>query len=295
MGYCWRDWPSVPSPSASWDSPASLLEKVMKYEAVNKITSWKDMKHRVYADRRCFAYFHNKVPNEPLIFLEVALVQGLADNVQEILDPDAPQVKPQDADTAMFYGISSTQEGLAGVNLGNFLIKRVVQELSNELPDLKHFATLSPMAGFRKWLDKFLPGAPETVPAADECRAIRELSGEDDAKAGVLKLLDTDWYTAADIRAALERPLMRLAARYLLIERRGNKALDPVANFHLTNGARLERINWLANTSDRGVRNSACIMVNYYYDRDDIVKNHEAYVTDSRIVASKAVRAWLDG
>lgn len=275
-----------------WNSPASLLEKLVAYEAVHEIRSWSDLKNRLGRDRRCYAFFHPRMPGEPLIFIEVALVDGLAGNIQALLDESAPDGDPHKADTAIFYSISSTQAGLRGINLGNFLIKTVVDDLSRELPNLKVFSTLSPIPGFRPWLDaRLAEGAPNLLTSAER-EQIREAGGASGAKGAFKTLLSRDgWHRDATARTVLERPLMRLCARYLLIERRLGQPLDPVARFHLSNGARVERLNWLADTSDKGLSQSYGIMVNYVYRLREIDRNHEAFTGEGKVVASTAVRS----
>lgn len=266
----------------SWDSPAALLEKLIVYEAVHKIKSWNDLKNRLDSDRRCFAFLHNKMPGEPLIFIEVALVNGLADSVQHLLDESIPAGNPLEADTAIFYSISNAQKGLAGISFGNFLIKRVVDKLSGEYKNLKTFATLSPVPGFRAWLDPKLAGGAEGLLLPAEKQALLETP------------LSSKWHENKEAAEKLKKIIMKLAAHYLLNEKKNGKALDPVANFHLSNGARLERINWLGDISENGMKQAAGIMVNYLYKLSDIDDNHESYVSDNKIVASKAVRSWLD-
>ena len=264
-----------------WGSPAALLEKLIAYEAVHEIQSWTDLKNRLDSDRRCYAFFHPRMPGEPLIFVEVALVAGMADNIQKLLDESAPHVDPATADAAIFYSISNTQSGLRGISFGNFLIKRVVDSLSHELPKLKSFATLSPIPGFRAWLDHQLADGESTLLTP--------------AKKGDLQavLADPAWAQEEAIAAALAPTLRRLCAHYLLQEKSNGKPLDPVARFHLANGARVERLNWLADSSPKGLQESAGLMVNYLYRLADIEANHEAYVADGRIAAAPAVKSLL--
>lgn len=267
----------------TWDSSAELLERLIAYEAVHEIRSWSDLKNRLDSDRRCFAFFHPRMPAEPLIFVEVALVTGLADNIQHLLDESAPAVDAAHADTAIFYSISNAQSGLAGISFGNFLIKRVVDLLRQEVPTLKTFSTLSPIPGFRTWLDAAIEseeGIPENIVPAANLSAL----------AGVL---DKNWSDSPAQCEALREPLTRLAAHYLLHVRRGARTHDPVANFHLTNGARLERINFLADTSSKGREESATMMVNYLYKLSEIEKNHEAYSEDGTVRKSNQVRSLL--
>jgi malonyl-CoA decarboxylase len=274
-----------------WEAPAALLEKLMAYEAVHEIRSWADLKNRLEADRRCFAFFHPRMPDEPLIFVEVALVAGMASNISALLDETAPVGDPQTADTAIFYSISNCQQGLNGISFGDFLIKRVVDALAADLPRLKVFATLSPVPGFRAWLERqndaaagglLLPPERAAIETVDEATGAQELPA----------LLDRrDWRGSPQLASALREPLLRLCARYLTRERTpSGRALDPVAHFHLSNGARVERVNWLGDTSEKGLEQSAGIMVNYLYRLADIEANHEAYHGESRVVASHAVR-----
>ena len=259
----------------TWDSPASLLEKMIAYEAVHPIKSWDDLKNRLSADRRCFAFFHPRMPNEPLIIVQVALVNGIADNVQTLLDESAPVIETASADTAIFYSISNAHEGLSGINFGNFLIKRVVDELTHEFKNLKTFATLSPIPGFRNWLDDKLKTADseatvELITSAER-KALAAAAGTGNEPASLQTLLQTpDWCQKPELAKALKHPLQRLCARYLAKEKReGGTAYDRVANFHLSNGSRIERLNWLADTSAKGLAQSAGLMVNYLYKLND--------------------------
>ena len=253
-----------------WRTPAFVLEKIIEYEAVHQIVDWDDLQRRLEADRRCFGFFHPSLPDEPLIFVEVALCKGLASSVQDLIfgevDPDV------EADTAVFYSISNCQRGLVGISFGNFLIKQVVHELAVEMPGLRTFATLSPIPGFRKWLAR----------AAAEGRFADE---------GNLGDLESRSWPADDVAPRL----LRLCARYLLHEKRGRQPLDPVARFHLRNGARLERVNWMADPSKSGLAQSGGMMVNYVYDEAQVVANHEAYVNEGRIAYAPAVAALADG
>jgi len=277
----------------SWNSPAALLEKLIQYEAVHEISSWNDLKNRLDSDRRCFAFFHNKMPDEPLIFIEVALVNGLADNVQTLLNEKSPVQDPEEADTAIFYSINNTQKGLAGISFGNFLIKWVVAELSSSLNNLKNFATLSPVPGFRKWLDPLLERGETTLFKARDFQSINQFISGDNAAHSLLKALRSEWPKDEKACKALKEPLMGLAAHYLVKEKRGIRALDPVTHFHLSNGASLERINWLGDTSSKGMRESAGIMVNYLYRQSHIDDYHEAYVLEGKINISKQLKDFL--
>jgi malonyl-CoA decarboxylase len=275
----------------TWESPAALLEKLMIYEAVHEIRGWTDLKNRLDADRRCFAFFHPRMPDEPLIFVEVALVSGMADDVHALLDEAAPIGDPHTADAAIFYSISNCQRGLAGISFGDFLIKRVVDALAIELPRLKIFATLSPLPGFVSWLEQQTRSEPADLLLPAERIAIAAL-GEGQSENNLLALLKReDWHRDQHITEVLHEPLMRLCARYLLRERTpSGRALDPVAHFHLSNGARVERLNWLGDVSAKGLQQSAGIMVNYLYRLGDIEANHEAYRGEGRVAASSGLR-----
>ena len=275
----------------TWESPAALLEKLMAYEAVHEIRGWTDLKNRLDADRRCFAFFHPRMPDEPLIFVEVALVAGMTGDVHALLDESAPIGDPHSADTAIFYSISNCQLGLAGISFGDFLIKRVVDALATELPRLKVFATLSPVPGFRAWLERHSRATSGDLLLPAERSAIEALGGEAPER-DLAALLDH--HADPRIAAALRDPLIRLCARYLLNERRpSGRTLDPVAHFHLSNGARVERLNWLGDTSPKGLQQSAGIMVNYLYRLSEIEANHEAYRGEGRVAASSSIRNLL--
>ncbi len=283
----------------TWSSAASLLEKLIAYEAVHAIASWADLKNRLDSDRRCFGFFHPRMPDEPLIFVEVALTRGIADNVQGLLDQNAPVLDPAKADTAIFYSISNAQRGLDGISFGNFLIKRVVDQLASEFPNIKTFATLSPIPGFRRWLNKqfsqqnqrlYLPlssadnNGPEKAPekGADSTLDMAEI------------LSRSDWWQDGPLAEAVKPILLRLAATYLAREKRPNgKALDQVAHFHLSNGAQMEQLNWLADRSAKGMAQSAGMMINYLYRLDRIEANHEAYTGEGEVTLSNSVRALL--
>jgi len=278
----------------TWDAPASLLEKLIVYEAVHQIRSWDDLKNRLDSDRRCFAFFHPSMPDEPLIFVEVALVSGMADNVQDLLDLHAPEGDPGKADTAIFYSISNAQAGLAQVSFGDFLIKRVVDELKNELPNLRTFATLSPVPGFRRWLDRLLTENDVVPWTLIQDGVLAETASVGNGREAFhILLARDDWHHDEAVAAALRSVLEPLAARYLLNEKRGTWAFDPVEHFHLSNGARLERVNWLGDTSRNGLGSSAGLMVNYLYKLPDIEQNHEDYRGNGKIKAAVQVRRLL--
>jgi malonyl-CoA decarboxylase len=246
---------------------------------VHEIQGWDDLRRRLAPDRRCFGFFHPALPGEPLIFVEVALVQGLAAAVQPLLardDGDAQTAcaRAAHADTAIFYSISNCQEGLRGVSFGNLLIKQVVEELRSALPQLKRFSTLSPVPGFRRWLEKQV--------------------GAGLAPAGLLAPVETaNWWQDAARAEAVRRPLLRLCATYLAGAGGPKESADSVARFHLSNGARLERVNWLGNVAPRGMQESYGIMVNYLYDPETIEANHEAFAQDGTVVRSPEVDALM--
>ncbi|MCB4824847.1 malonyl-CoA decarboxylase domain-containing protein [Roseicella aerolata] len=277
-----------------WQTPAAVLEKLIAYEAVHEIQGWDDLRRRLAADRRCFAFFHPSLPGEPLIFVEVALVQGLASAVQPLLSRDEPPGDPARADTAIFYSISNCQEGLRGISFGNFLIKQVVEELKAELPQLTRFATLSPVPGYRRWLERQLASPPEGgLFRPEEAAALAAAAGKDDPAEAFRALAEGGWWQEEPKREALRAPLLRLAAAYLTRPATDKGGIDPVARFHLGNGARLECINWLGNTSGRGMRESYGVMVNYLYDREEIEANHERFVHSGQVVRSPAVDGLL--
>ena len=281
----------------TWDTAsAALLEKLIAYEAVHTIESWDDLKNRLDSDRRCFAYFHPKMPDEPLIFVEVALVNGLAGNVQALLDEDAPVQDPARSDTAIFYSISNAQQGLAGISFGNFLIKRVAGQLSEEFKGLKTFATLSPIPGFMKWLDGELAEGKAGLLKPAERKALKTVTEQSGGAKGTLKTLlaDPNWTEAETVRDALRQPLLRLAAHYLIEEKgRKGRTRDPVENFHLSNGAIAHRLNWLGDTSVNGLKQSAGLMINYLYDLDSIDENHEAYTGTGRVTVSAEIKGLI--
>jgi len=255
----------------TWHSPASLLEKLIQYEAVHEIRSWSDLRNRLGSDRRLYAFFHPRMPAEPLIFVEVALTKELSGNIQALLDEHAPVLETERADTAIFYSISNTQAGLRGVTFGNFLLKRVIDDLKRDFPQLKTFATLSPLPQLAAWLKR----TPEAL---------------DGLGLTLAQLQSGDWAQDKALARRLRDPLEELAARYLYTVRQNGRPFDPVARFHLGNGARIERINFLADTSTKGFRQSCGLMVNYLYDPDEIEQNVEAFVGEDRIAATAAIR-----
>lgn len=230
-----------------WRSSATVLEKLIEYEAVHQIAGWHDLRRRLEKDRRCYGYFHPGLPDEPLVFIEVALTRGISAKVQPLLEPDSPVLDPEQADHAMFYSITNTQPGLRGIPFGNFLIKHVVGDLAGDFPRIRRYATISPVPGFRKWLGN---RKPET-----------------------------------------EQEASRLCAQYLLTAKKGPEPMDPVARFHLRNGARLERILWQADTSAAGLDRSAGMMVNYLYRLGDLEANHEMYTREARVVTTREIES----
>ncbi|HUH41448.1 MAG TPA: malonyl-CoA decarboxylase family protein [Castellaniella sp.] len=270
----------------NWDSPASLLEKLIQYEAVHQIQSWEDLRRRVADDRRCYAFFHPRMSDVPLIFVEVAFSEHMADNVQALLDPATPMDDLGKARWAIFYSISNTQPGLRSISFGNFLLKRVIDELLIELPRLKSFATLSPIPGFVAWLERQDAAAVHDL-VAD--KADRQAMA-DDPKAGqawVERLRTQAQGKASD---AVRKTGLRLVARYLTTLKNG-QPIDPVARFHLGNGARIERINWAADVSVKGLAQSCAMMVNYSYEPDRLDDNL-ARLAAGKPRVSRAVQ-WL--
>jgi malonyl-CoA decarboxylase len=261
-----------------WNSPAQLLEQIIRHEAVHAIDGWDDLRRRLQPDRRCFAFFHPQLPDEPLIFVEVALLPQMPEAIAPLIDKASPALPPSQFKVAAFYSISNCQPGLRGVSLGNFLIKRVAEELQRELPQLKTFCTLSPIPGFSAWLAKTsdfaaLPGIKRAL--VERAAAARTRLG-DPAKID-LDALDNDDREA----------LLTLAAVYLVYQS-PTPAGDPVARFHLDNGARLERLNPGGDLSRKGLKQSHGLMVNYLYDLGRVEACHQAFV-EGEVVYSRAI------
>lgn len=305
----------------TWDDPASLLEKIVAYEAVHPISNLLDLKRRLGVGRRCFGYFHPSIPGEPLIFIEVALLETVAQTIQEVLW-DNPPIPESEATCALFYSISSTQPGLAGINLGKFLIKRVITLVKRDMPHISTFATLSPIPGFMQWLLSKLTSQSRLAEAEDgpcrpsmasssvfsekillpeEERALTSvLEGCSPCKNGMEALLNLlsqkncEWTSSPRMLSVLEPILTRLCARYLLQEKKRGRALDSVANFHLQNGAMVERINWMADRSEKGLRQSGGIMVNYVYRLESIEDYAQSYFSSGEIHASPEVQSYLE-
>lgn len=259
---------------------AALLERLIAYEAVHEISGWSDLKDRLDRDRRCYAFFHPAMPDEPLVFVEVALTKGLAASLPPLLDRELPVTDPADADTAIFYSITNCQRGLAGVDLGNELIKVVVQTLRKDLPQLRRFATLSPAPGFRAWVDEMLVTGRLTS-------GEQELLGTP-APGVVMALESIGSAVGVAVPEPVRRTLLALAARYLTQPVNG-RAADPVGNFHLSNGAGVGRINWMGNPAPYELERSYGIMVNYCYELDRIESNAEQYLARGTIAASPEV------
>jgi len=251
-----------------WRTSAIVLEKLIQYEAVHAIQGWRDLRRRLEADRRCFAFFHPQLPDEPIIFIEVALTRNMSAHIQPLLDIGSP-VTPAHSDCAMFYSITNCQEGLRGISFGNLLIKQVAEELRQEFPHLRRFATLSPIPGFRRWLDQKRAEKPKELVLLN-------------------KLDQADWHQG-EVSDAMQRTLVRLCAYYFLYAKQENEPLDPVARFHLGNGAALERINWMGDISEQGMARSAGLMVNYVYWLNEVERNHERYYRDHAVAASPQV------
>jgi malonyl-CoA decarboxylase len=258
-----------------WSTSASVLERIIRYEAVHRINGWDDLRRRIDPpDRRCYAFFHPALVDDPLIFVEVALTPEIPDAIDPILAVNGP-TEPSQPTTAVFYSISNCQRGLAGVSFGNFLIKQVAEEIAREYPKLSRFVTLSPVPGFAAWLRHERASANSPALKPEDREALSRLDA-------------ADWWQGDP--QPLKDPMMRAAAWYFLNAKTRNGApVDSVARFHLGNGARLERINWLADTSERGLEQSYGLMVNYLYELADIEKNHEAFAQQRIVVASNAV------
>lgn len=264
-----------------WSTPADVLEKIIRYEAVHEIASWEELRRRLApSDRRCFAFFHPRLEDEPLVFVEVALTRAIPGAIGDVLDEQRATIPAEEATTAVFYSISNCQDGLRGISFGNFLIKQVVEDLRRDLPNLKSFVTLSPVPGFARWLEKETANA-KSVLTPDERQALALLD-------------DASWAKDSKKAAELKAVLLPLAARYFLTERTADgRLIDPVARFHLGNGARLERLNFLADRSPKALAQSHGVMVNYLYKLDDIVANHEALAQRGEVVVAPGIGAVL--
>jgi malonyl-CoA decarboxylase len=256
-----------------WHSSAVVLEKLIAYEAVHQIRDWHDLRRRLQEDRRCYAFFHPALPEEPLIFVEVALTRGMTGRVEPLLDARAPVGDVRQANAAIFYSITNCQPGLHGISFGNSLIKQVVEDLGRDLPGIRIFASLSPMPGFCRWLKA----------EGSSARLSPELQQ-------YLQSLEAPDSAVAAVPPALKPEVLHLGARYLLFAKDQRRPVDSVARFHLANGARAERLNWMADASDQGLRQSLGLMVNYRYIVADLERNHEAFVRDGKIAASSQLQ-----
>ena len=265
-----------------WSTSAAVLEKIIAYEAVHEIQDWDDLRRRVAApDRRLYGFFHPALPGEPLIFVEVALTDAIPGAIGPILARERAPLDPAKATVAVFYSISNCQTGLRGISFGNFLIKQVVEELGRDAPAVKTFVTLSPVPGLRAWARETLAQGADGPLSEAHRRALHLLDPPDG-------MIDAEAAAAACDRLA------EIAALYLVEGRDGRgQPADPVARFHLGNGARLERINTGADHSARGLKNGWGVMVNYLYDRETIEKNHEAYANSGTVICSTPVRRLL--
>jgi malonyl-CoA decarboxylase len=267
-----------------WQTPATILDKIIAYEAVHEIQGWDDLRRRLDpADRRCFAFFHPSLVDEPLIFVEVALMGESPQSIGAVLQQEAPRNGELDEKptTAVFYSISNCQEGLRSISFGNFLIKQVVEDLVKERPSLKTFVTLSPVPNFAGWLASVLSDPASALVTMAERQRLEVLR-------------DPDWVHSEQVAAALKPILLRLAAHYFLVAKAGDgRPVDQVARFHLGNGARLERINWMGDASPKGLAEAHGLMVNYRYEIKDIERNHEAYANEGTVAASRQVQGLL--
>lgn len=252
-----------------WNSPAAVLEKIIEYESVHAIQGWDDLRSRLRDNRMCFAFFHPAMPDDPLVFVEVALTAGVPSAIAPLIDKTAEPADERAVDTVVFYSISNCHPGLAGVSFGNFLIKQVVEEVGKRYPKTKRYVTLSPVPGFCRWLT-----AQKAHADLDELRALAKDQGRDTT--------DPLWES-----------LVRLCAQYLSSTRDNNLAIDPVARFHLGNGASLHAIHWAADVSEKGLNQSIGIMVNYLYDLSSIEENHDAYFDQGEIAMSRMVAKWV--
>ena len=253
-----------------WHTPAVILERLIQYEAVHEIQGWRDLRRRLEADRRCYAFFHPALPDEPLVFIEIALTRGMTATVEPLVDPESPIGDVGKANCAIFYSITNCQEGLRGVSFGNFLIKQVVDDLGRDFPRLKTFATLSPIPGFSQWLQQEAHETARSRGLAELLTALRK---------GVVPNVEA---VSPSVRAEITAQCVG----YLLGARSNGAPADSVARFHLANGARLERLNWMGDPSKAGIRRSLGLMVNYVYRRADVERNHEAYAKQGKVVAA---------
>jgi hypothetical protein len=286
----------------TWNQPAAILERIINYSSVvHPIGSWMDLKARLGQGRRCFAFFHPSMPGEPLVFIEVGLTHEISTKIEPLLK--ASTIDEESATTAIFYAINSTQPGLSGIDLGHLLIKRVVFELQKELPNLKVFSTLSPIPGFASWLESKLAfeiqpenkfSEKSALLTETEVKSLQKLDKTTSSPVQILAdTLKSNWQNDAEKESVLQPILMRLCARYLAVEKKRSLAIDPVANFHLRNGAQLYQINWLADLSTKRMKQSYGLMVNYKYNLDELRQNNEDYLLRNTINTSSAVKSLL--
>lgn len=260
-----------------WQTSAAVLERLIRYEAVHQIQGWNDLRRRLESDRLCYGFFHPALPDEPLIFIEVALTRGLTANVGPLLDPLGPVLSPEKANTAIFYSITNCQEGLRGISFGNLLIKRVVEDLGKTLPRIRTYSTLSPIPGFREWLDSTVDTAGPSMKSVVEAAA--SWNGSE----------------STEPKAVIRAELTRLCASYLINAKRGPQPLDSVARFHLSNGAKLERINWGGDVSKTGLKRSYGFTANYVYRLSEVERNHEIFANEHAVVASRRLVQLAEG
>ena len=274
----------------SWDSPASMLEKLIKYEAVHDIKSWADLKNRLDSDRRCYGFFHPRLPDEPLIFVEVALLNDIADSITPLLDESADAEDLKKATTAIFYSISNTQSGLRGVSFGDSLIKNVVETLKTEFPKLKIFATLSPIPGFRAWMVKNAAAVFAQLDDKSRQKLAKEMRVDGSPPAVMVEifLAMVDQPLTLEPTSPISHMLLRCAAQYLGREMKDGSPIDPVARFHLGNGARVERLNWAGDPSAKGLKQSYGVMVNYLYDLRKLDK-HRVMLAQGKVPVSGGI------
>jgi len=265
-----------------WQTPAAILERVIAYEAVHEIKGWDDLRRRLDPhDRRCYGFFHPSLIDDPLIFVEVALTHEIPDAIAPMLQRERADPAGPEPTTAVFYSISNCQEGLKGITFGNFLLKQVVEDLAREKPSLKTFVTLSPVPTFARWLDRAVADDTSGIVTPDDRKALQRLK-------------DPSWSEDGEEKAALEETLLAMVAQYFLVAKNADaRPVDPVARFHLGNGARLERINWLGDTSEKGLREAHGLMVNFRYDLREIERNHEAFANHGTVAAARAVKSLL--
>jgi malonyl-CoA decarboxylase len=255
------------------DAPPALLENLIRFEAVHRMRNWRELQRRLKSDRRCYGLFEPEVPDAPVIFTEIALTTEVSERVQPLIDPDTPVLNTRGCDAAIFYSISNCHDGFRGMGLGGTLIQKSVQSMRADLPQLRTFATLSPIPGFREWLEG--------------------VAQRDQAIGGLVTLLnDHKWVNQPSLSRILKRQLIPLCSYYLLYVRRGTQPADAVARFHLGNGARLERVNWLGDVSEAGLHRSVGFAANYRYSLKQLHRNQESYIARGTIAASRRIERW---